>query len=268
MPKRAYSVRGKTSNYRTVTGYTRKKGLTANARTTKLVKQIVQKQLELKTIDISISATPLSTNYSSNTQFYCVNAIQEGSGNYNRNGKKIMPQSVRIRGIVEGSWLGDPTLAIGQAAMVTRVVVIWDKFPTGSLPNWNQVFEQQLEDGTDAVGMMVNKNVESADRFTVLRDIVNIHNPQYLPIQQTNTTDPGTWAGLIAQSGVMIDEFISLKGKVTEYNATANPATVAQLAKGGLYIAVRANINQTYNYASIGLSGTNMFNARFTYFDG
>jgi len=182
---------------------------------------------EVKGVD-----TPLNTinvdapDVNSNLQGLCLNLIQTGSGYWNREGRKIQMKSLRIKATFD--WNATLLGGTSIASMNLRVAVVHDKSPNGgTLPKFNEIFAHTTQ--TSAIATLWNSPpaFSSMQRFTVLRDKVIDLNPQGYA---------SNGSGEIEYS-VTIDEYIKLKHD-TIYAGTANPATIANVYSGGLYVYI------------------------------
>jgi len=184
------------------------------------------KATELKGVDSIINQNPLSTDLSSNAGFYTVNLIQPGTGSWNRVGRKIRMKSLRIKCIMNFNSLSNPALFNNNA----RMVVVYDKQPSGALPIFSTIFGGTDQNGTESSGILFNLAYDNTERFSVLSD--EVYSGDIKVIKDTEAT----------QYTINIDKFIKLKGLTTVYSGQSNPCTIADISSGALYIILRAEI--------------------------
>jgi len=265
MSKRSSASYGngpKRSRTSLVTGYNRATGgLTAAARSKSLQRAVasaVKKTVEKKGVDFPIgSATIITDVLSGNDNTVCLNLVQAGAGSWNRVGRKIQLQSIRLRGCI--NWVLDQTASsLNYQGNVLRMVVIWDKQPSdGTLPVFDQVFGVTGQDGSETSSFLNPVRYDNMDRFSVLRDCVIDFTP---PIY--NNAASGTAAVVVRKN---FDEFIQLKGRETVFSQNTNPMTTAGLSTGGLYVIFRA-MESTANTNALFVDLTSSF-ARLRYID-
>jgi len=265
MTKRANAPYGgaqKRARTTLVTGYNRATGgLTAAARGRSLQRAVasaVRKTVEKKGVDFPIgSATAIVETLNTNDSTVCLNLVQAGAGSWNRVGRKIQLQSIRIRGVLQ--WLLDQqTTTQNYIGNVVRMVVIWDKQPSdGTLPAFDQVFGVTGQDGSETTTYLNPVRYDNMDRFSVLRDCVyNFEPPMY-------NAGGGTINAVIVRKN--FDEFIQLKGRETVFSANTSPMTTAGLSTGGLYVIFRVQ-SDTTSTNQVFVDLTNSF-ARLRYID-
>ena len=99
-------------------------------------------------IDVSNAAIPFTTG--TNDGILALNLIQQGSGSWNRIGRKTHLKSLRIKGQV--------TFAATRGAASTvltlpswRAVVVWDTQPSGNaLPTFDSIFGITTQSGAES----------------------------------------------------------------------------------------------------------------------
>lgn len=181
---------------------------------------------EIKGVDTPLNSIAVSLpDVNSNLQGLCLNLIQTGSGFWNREGRKINLKSLRIKATFD--WIATPYAGDAINAMNLRMVVVHDKSPNGgTLPKFNEIFAHTEQTSTTTTLWNSPPAFSSMQRFTVLRDKVLDLNPNgYVPT-----------AGGELEVTTTVDEYIKLTRYDTIYAGTANPATIANVYSGGLYI--------------------------------
>lgn len=213
---------------------------------------------ELKGMDTLVteaSAIVNTTNDGSNTTV--LNLVPPGSGSFNRVGRKIRMKSVRLRGIAR--------LQSGQASTTgnyqfcpLRMVVVFDKQPSGALPVFSDIFGYTPQTGTEASTPWANLRYDNTDRFKVLKDCL---------IQPSVAVASALSGGTETDSfyDVPFDEYIKLKGLETVYSGQSATQTIADISSGALYVIWRvpsASVASTFLWT---VSAVSL--ARLRYYD-
>lgn len=214
----------------------------------------VNKAIEKKWIDVPIPGTaiPVASPFNTNAGIHLLNVIQQGTGFYQRNGRKVKLASLRMRITISSAFAVDVS---GNAVSdLLRVALIWDRSPNspGTLPTFDDIFK-----GTDATGasddsLVAERRAVNMDRFTVLRDKVLEINPDLAvanPATYTKTTH--------------IDDYLKI-GRETVFSGTANPITVANISTGALYLLFRSCVSAGVTH----IVQTDCTNIRLRYLDG
>lgn len=230
---------GKIRGYTFKTGYDRSRGgLQAGAR------QLLKSAGELKGVDTALTLSPIISTTSTNASSFTLNLIQAGNGSWNRVGRKVSLQSIRIRATFLHQYapVTTTTSLVGNSV---RMVVVWDKQPSsGSVPTFDQIFGRTVQDGTESCLFMDSLRYDNTERFRVLRDKV-----MDTPINAT-TTVAGT--GNLILNYYSCDEFIPLKGLTTVFSGQSSPMTITDISSGALYVFFRAQNNvATTNLISV-----------------
>jgi len=254
--KRSASTTRTKSRYSSVLGYDRSAGgLTAQARQRQTAAAIVSRFLEKKGVDTRLTiAGPILATTNTNADCIVCNLVQQGAGSWNRVGRKITLQSLRLRGLVQ--WFYQDALVSGDIVGNTlRVVVVWDKQPSGNTPTFDAVFSSTLQDGTETTSFLDPMRYDNMDRFTILSDTVMDFNANLFN------------GAALASDGVTyncsFDKFIPLKNKEVIFSGQTNPMTIADISSGGLYVYFRARSQSSGNALSINSAST----ARLRYID-
>lgn len=196
---------------------------------------------ELKGMDTPIDqATNVLDTTSTNGDAYCLNLVQAGTGSWNRVGKKIYPQSLRLKGVA--TCVIDNQGTTGSLLSNTvRMVVVWDKQPSGNtIPAFSNVFGRTEQDGSESSAILDSLKYDNTDRFMVLKDIVITANPQ-----ANDSTAGGTINAVYY--GFDFDEYIDLSKKRLEtvFSGQSSPMTMADMSSGAIYIYYRATVDDT-----------------------
>jgi len=190
-------------------------------------------RIELKGMDTDIAATintGVIATTNTNGQIVPMNLIQTGTGSWNRIGRKTHIKSLRITG---GAVLTNLASATENGdAPILRMVIVWDKQPTGVLPTFNTIFGNTIQNGTEASNVTDPPRYDNMDRFRVLRDCR--YNPPSNPAIGNLSTGAET---SFHQS---IDEYIKIPGLESVYSGQSTPMTIADISTGALYVIFRS----------------------------
>jgi len=199
------------------------------------VNAAVRKTVEKKGVDTPLDFTTIVSTTNSNGSAACLNLIQAGTGSFNRVGRKVHLQSLRVRG--ELLWtLAPQSTTSNYTGNTVRMVVVWDRQPSDSaIPTFDTVFGVTGQDSSETSSFLNPVKYDNMDRFSVLRDcVVTFEPPIYNAAAGTQNR---------VQVRKTFDEFIKLNGKETVYSATTNPLQVTAIASGSLLIYFRAAEN-------------------------
>jgi len=197
---------------------------------------------EKKGVDQALTTNPVLDTTNTNANIYVANLIEPGTGSYNRVGRKLNLQSLRVRGIANLSTNFGST-ANNLDGNVLRMVVVWDKQPSGVLPVFNAIFGTTTQAGTEATQYLDPIRYDNMDRFQILRDTVIPLVPQA----------PGGTGGTenFVRVRQPFDEFIQLGGRECVYSGQSSPCTIADISSGALYVIFRALENTANCFINI-----------------
>lgn len=190
-------------------------------------RQIAQNSManELKSVDFTVNLPVGNVLNTTNTNagIAVCNLVQPGTGSWNRIGKRIAMKSLRYRFLLQNFC----DLTIGLRNNAIRISLVHDKQSSGAaIPNFDIIFGTTDQTGTEATGSFVDPlRVDNTDRFTVLRDDL---------ITSDNF-------GIEWQCD--FDKYVKLKGLSTTFSGQSNPATIADISSGALYLIFRAQEN-------------------------
>jgi len=205
-------------------------------RASSLVRHASVRPRELKGMDTNIATTInlIESTTSTNADIATINLVEPGSGSFNRIGRKLYPQSLRIRGLVFSTSVGN-----ANNANWVRMVVVHDKQPQGVLPTFNTIFGNTDLAGAETTTITSPLRYDNTQRFRVLRD-------KHFKLQYTDAASTGGFE-VIHQ----IDEFLNLTGIETVFSGQSTPTTIADVASGAIYVIFRA-WDGTNNPAQLG----------------
>lgn len=206
---------------------------------------------ELKGMDTKIHGVEVTDLLTNNNGCFALNLIQQGAGSWNRVGRKVNLNSLRIRGYAMHNYEDSEQ---GIAGNILRMVVIWDRQPnSSSLPTWDTIFGSTSQDGTETSGVFDSLRYDNTGRFRILKDktidmIAHLDNTSHTP-------------GRVFQP-YHFDEFINLKKRETLFSGQSDPMTNADISSGSLYVYFKCQRNTLTNYITI--QGTQ---CRLRYYD-
>lgn len=190
---------------------------------------------EVKCIDIPNGVSPFVT-YAGGATITLLNGVQTGAGFFNRVGSRIEMKNLHLRGFI--SYNATQTEDFG------RIIVVYDRQPTGALPTWTTMFQHRDQAGAATTSCTAEINLDNRDRFSILSDKMYWF-PSFTYNAGVLTNGPN-FPG--SDQEMDINTFIKLKGLVTHFNSTANPCTIANIATGALYlITVSQNNSNSVN---------------------
>lgn len=184
---------------------------------------------EIKAVDIPYQI--VSINQPATAIIALLNGVQTGTGFFNRIGSRIEMKSLHIRGVLRN----------GATAVQSfcRMAIVYDRQPTGALPIWSDIFQARDQTGTATNSTASGVNLDNRDRFVVVRDV------QYFLPSVSNAagvlTNGPSYPGSDQESDINI--FIKLKGLVTHFKSSSNPATITDIATGALYFCTADQLN-------------------------
>jgi len=254
--KRKYGAMSTTQLLKKARKYTKQRA-SAQPSLQRAVAAAVRKTVEKKGVDFPLAdGNPIVSSTTSNASALCLNLVQAGAGSWNRVGRKIQPQSLRLRG--EILWtLGKETTTLNYNGNTLRMVIVFDKQPSGNaIPTFDTVFGVTGQDGSETTTYLNSVKYDNMDRFSVLRDcVVNFEPPVY-------NNAAGTQNLVVVTRP--FDEFLTLKGKETVYLGQSVPMTIADVSSGAIYVYFRAAANvNLQNQLQVGPNST----ARLRYID-
>lgn len=195
---------------------------------------------EVKALDKSKGALAFSIT----PTIVLLNGIQQGAAYYNRIGARIELKNIHIRGFVRNT-ANDQDPGYTSDGGYARVVVVYDRSPNGVIPQISDILQTRNELGATSTTEFSEINLDNRDRFIILRD-----NEFALPdvtVQPLGDDSGYTQQDYPYNNGheIMYNEFIKLKGLVTHFKSTSNPATIGDITVGALYIfAISKDSNQ------------------------
>lgn len=233
-PKRAYArrVRPRALTYSRSTYNQRQAG-----------KALLLKNAEKKGVDTDFSTASVILTTNTNAGITVLNLIQQGTGSWNRVGRKVQLKSIRIKAVATFEYVPAAVTGIIDSATV-RMILVWDKQPSGAaIPTFDTIFGHTDQTGTEATTFLDSIKYDNMDRFKILRDVVIPAQPQLWnnSALSTNTT----------RSDYKIDEYVQLRDREVVYSGQSNPMTIADISTGALYLIFRADTSAVGAFWSI-----------------
>lgn len=206
------------------------------------------RQTEAKYVDWNAGTFTIESVLSDNGTIYAINPMQAGVGFFNRVGRKTKTLSLRIKGTIATSFVMNlaptPPAITGQQI---RIALVYDREPTAVVPPFNTIFSQVDNVGTSTVNLNSALAMSRADRFRIisdeLMDIPIIASPISTDADINGNTDE---TNSIFQYN-HIDKFFDVsKRDLTQlYLSTTNPAELANLSNGAIYLVLKARQNNS-----------------------
>lgn len=211
------------------------------------------KQGEVKGVDQLLTLSPIVSTTTTNGSIQVMNLVPPGSASYNRVGRKTYAKSLRLKGQIDAvitSVAASSDLECG----IVRMVVVWDKQPSGVLPAFSDIFGYTDQAGTELATYLSPPRYDNMDRFKVLKDCTFEFKPKAIsPNAGDNYTDR-----------IAFDEYVKLGERESLYSGQNATQTIADISTGALYVVWRANQNVAGTF-SAAVSSTSV--ARFRYTD-
>lgn len=214
--------------------------------------QFLQKNSgEKKGVDRSLAVAVVGT-VNTNASATVLNAVTPGVGSFNRTGRKIFNKSIRLKGVIDAQFTPAATTA-DITGLVLRMVVVWDKQPATVLPEFDDIFGDTAQNGTESTNVLSLPKYDQMNRFQILRDKCwSLNPPTFI--------SGGTSNEYIVRE--CFDEYIKLGNRTTVFSGQTDPSTIADIASGGLYVYWRATNDAAV--AEVNISGISTARLRYT----
>lgn len=196
---------------------------------------------ELKGMDTLLNTGAVTDVLTSNADMVVLNLVQQGSGSWNRVGRSIRNKSIRIKGTALCS-INTPSLSLGAnptgkvVSNTMRMIVVWDKQPSGTLPAFNNIFGYTEQDGNESVDLLSGMRFDNTGRFQVLLNKVLDGNAQANGGAYANDPQP------YQELAYSFDHYIKLGGRETVFSGQSSPMTIADISSGALYVIFRSRL--------------------------
>lgn len=189
---------------------------------------------DLKGMDTPLDVGDILSTTSGTGGLVVLNLIRQGVNSWQRVGRFVYPASVRLYGTFN---LTFKPLLNGIHANKIRMVVLWDKQPSGSLPGFNTVFGHTVESGTESTFYLDPIRYDLMDRFDILCDKTFVMQPPFSLASGDSFPE-----GHVYRS---FDETIDLRGYRTNYSGQSSPMAITDIDSGALYVWFRGDTNVT-----------------------
>lgn len=263
-----------------------KKAAPTKAMTT-MVKKIIEKETEQKYVDCypedptEDGLEGISSDLSNNNSCYLLNGVIRGDGNWNRIGKDIKLQAIRLRLGFRTDWETDNTTTASNQYLnpvIVRYIVLWDKDGSAANPTFNSVFGGLLNDETAITGLGAFLQVEKMQRYRILLDqsfAVDTSQAQPAPSTITNLGATNPFVPLYSNTGSKAarvdirEHYIDLSKKNMKSEFQGNDGSAASISTGALYLMVKCSTHGAYaTNVRINSAGTNAMSfTRLRYID-
>lgn len=205
---------------------------------------------ELKGVDLQtnlVAGNVLATT-NTNGAIALLNAVQPGTGSWNRIGKRIRMKSIRYRMILQSN-------ANGVAELINntiRVTLVYDRQPSGNaIPAFDTIFGSTDQTGAEACNSFLDsQRYDNTGRFTILKDDV------------IDSDMAEVVGGGAVEWQKTLDCYVKLKGLETIFSGQSNPCTIADISTGALYLVFRGEVNNGFTRWSVANT-----QVRLRYFD-
>lgn len=192
----------------------------------------LRSQGELKGVDTELALTPVIATTNTNASSFVLNLVAPGTGSYNRVGRKIFNRNVRIFGHLEYTYSGVATTENLNGSTL-RMVLVWDKQPSGVTPTFDTIFGSTTQDATESTDIFDPLKYDNMQRFRILKDV------HITALINSQNTTGGTEDYII--NNYYVDEFVDLKNRETTYSGQSSPCTIADISTGALFLFFRAD---------------------------
>jgi len=193
---------------------------------------------EIKAIDIAPADYPFRAPATNST--ILLNGIQTGAAFYNRVGSRVEMRNLHIRGFIN--------YKATSVAQTARLLIVYDRQPTGALPVIADILQSRDQTGTASTASASEINLDNRDRFAIVRDM-----QLFIP--------PTTYTGGVLTNGPAfpsledaqwdVNMFIRLKEMGTHFKSSTNPTAIGDIATGALYACFVSSQDNTVQ-ASVG----------------
>lgn len=185
-----------------------------------------------------------SANLGNNETMAVINVMQQGTSVFNRIGRKTKVMSMRLKLNFDYVYSNNLTAyTTGVLRNQIRAVLIYDKENSGVIPTFSQIFGNTNQLGVTTTTLNSPVQTQHSERYIVIMDrLINL-NPDITP--PLGDYDIGTGvssAFYTAVKRVSIDQFIDCSKRNYDqfYQSNSNPATVADLSSGAIYLVLKS----------------------------
>lgn len=203
---------------------------------------------ELKFVDVlpTILGTPIATGWTNNVHYFLLNGTELGDDFFNRNGRKISMQNLKIRIQIFPN---------GSTAVADfpKIAIVYDRQGNGLAPsNYAELFTSVSATAASSSTAMDMQRRDFASRYFVLRE----WDPALPETLTANTFQAGPADGNKDIYSKTWD--VDLKGLMVQYNSVGM-SNILSIETGHLYLVVQG-MNGTFGYHQ-------RFVSRLAYYD-
>jgi len=185
----------------------------------------IVRPVELKGVDKLIEQTVPNLAATATDGVILLNGIKEGTGSFQRIGRNVWMESVRVRGVVR--FLNSSGYNVFPSI---RLCVVYDRTPSGVQPGFNTIFQITDAAGSDSTPSIHSPvALEYTKRFRVLADWTVDHHGCF---NDSLTADVD-----FSSLDIPFDKYIPLKNLESQYSDV--DSTIADISTGGLYLLFR-----------------------------
>lgn len=224
-------------------------------RVSRAVNRAVNRVVEKKGVDgdmgLAIAAIVSTTN--TNDDVIVANLIAPGNASYNRVGRQVTLKSLRLWGDLIHE--NNASSASPYADTTVRMVVVWDKVPSGAVPPYDIVFGITDQTGTEGCEIFDPIRYDSMDRFRIIAD-------EQITCKSNGGGGETTTSKVPRADYYHFDKYIKLPKLRTNYSGQSSPCTIADIGQGALYVYFRASDSGASNFVT--LSDNSRYRLRYT----
>lgn len=201
---------------------------------------------EVKVLDV----TPTTHLLGNGMILTYLNLVREGTGFWNRVGRKICMKSLYVTGFITPTFANAAALAEDY----NRIIVFYDRQANGAPISYDNLIQSVPQDGVTFSSLAFDHvNMNNRERFIILMDRRIVTAPigiNGVTAVNNNIVNDSNLSG--NDEGYKITRYIKLQDLETHYLSNSVPMTIADITTGALgilTIAVNATGNsRAYNF--------------------
>lgn len=168
-----------------------------------------------------------------------LNPIQQGPEYYKRIGARVELKNLHIRGIITPKNSTEPI-----PGAYGRIVIVYDRSPNGVIPQISDILQTRTQTGATSTTEYSEINLDNRDRFIILRD-TEFYLPDMIPTL-VNTITQQVFPHNTGKE-MRYNEFIKMKGLITHFKGTSNPAGIGDYTIGAVYGIAISNADDNFS---------------------
>lgn len=185
-------------------------------------------EFECKGMDTLQIGDIITPNLTNNQLIYPLNLVQSGTGSWQRVGRVIQLKSVSLYGHIR--FLLEPLSGVNITTGYVRMALVYDKRPSGVIPNFNDIFGATSQTGLENVYLYSPLRYDNMERFTLLKDFTVY--PTWCP-----TVGDLTKPAAITHTNYEVH--CELPDLQTVFSGQSVTMTISDISNGALYLVVR-----------------------------